>query len=268
VGAADHAGTESRRDDRVASFSNVGNTTRGADLLAPGRSIVSLRSPQSWIDENHPEGRVSYAGQPRFFRGSGTSQAAAVVSGAAAPLLGERPNLTPDQVKWVLQRSSSRIPGPATAQGAGLIDVGLASRLNASAAPRQQFPLATGRGSLELARGGSHVVDPETGSELTGERDIFGRPWLPASWSTAAWNETAWSGGMWRAVAWTGSDWGGTSWAGKTWRSITWANSTWTGKTWRADLWSGKTWRNNTWNGKTWRDACWNGKTWRGDDWR
>jgi serine protease AprX len=268
VGAADNAGTDKRNDDYVASFSSVGNSSRGPDLVAPGRSIVSLRTPGSFIDENHAEGRVSYAGQPRFFRGSGTSQAAAVVSGSVALLLADRPTLTPDQVKWALQRTATRITGPAIAQGAGLIDLDKAGKLNAGSAPRQQFPPATGRGSLELARGGSHVVDPETGAELTGEQDIFGHPWQPASWTAAAWNETAWTGGIWNAVAWTGPDWGGSSWAGETWRSISWANATWLGKTWRADLWSGKTWRNNSWTGTTWRDACWNGKTWRGDDWR
>ncbi|MGI5240314.1 S8 family serine peptidase [Dactylosporangium sp. CA-139066] len=64
-----------------------------ADLLAPGRSIVSLRDPGSYIDTNCPTGLLPAAIDPgqRYFRGTGTSQATAAVSGAAALLLQQRP---------------------------------------------------------------------------------------------------------------------------------------------------------------------------------
>ena len=45
----------------------------------------------------------------RLFRGSGTSQAAAVVSGAAALLLQAYPNLTPDQVKAALVSTATPV---------------------------------------------------------------------------------------------------------------------------------------------------------------
>ena len=67
----------------VAPFSSGGSWQRHVDLLAPGTSIVSLRAPGSFVDANHPEGRVAGDSTGRLFRGSGTSQAAAVVSGAA-----------------------------------------------------------------------------------------------------------------------------------------------------------------------------------------
>ena len=39
-----------------AAFSTRGNTDpRHADLVAPGRSIVSLRDPGSFIDANYPD---------------------------------------------------------------------------------------------------------------------------------------------------------------------------------------------------------------------
>ena len=79
-------------------------------MVAPGRSIVSLRAPGSLIDQAFPGGRVG----DRLFRGSGTSQAAAVTSGAVALLLQQYPNLTPDQVKAALVASASS-SGPARA---------------------------------------------------------------------------------------------------------------------------------------------------------
>lgn len=266
VGASDHAGTENRRDDLVAAFSSVGGPSRGPDLVAPGRSVVSLRAPGSWLDERHATARVG-DGSGRFFRGSGTSQAAAVISGAVALVLDERPELTPDQVKYVLTANADLITGSATAQGAGLLDLKDIRKIDPRLAPEQTFERAQGTGSLELARGGSHVADPETGVELTGEFDFFGRPWDAASWTAASAAGTAWSGGTWIGAILTGSDWDGTSWTGKTWRAAIWLDSDWTGKTWRSDLWSGKTWRDSSWTGKTWRDATWSGKTWRDATW-
>jgi serine protease AprX len=83
VGASEPHGTFTTGDDTVAEFTNRGDSSRGVDLVAPGRSLVSLRAPGSFIDQRHPEGRVG----DRFFRGSGTSQSAAVVAAAAAVVL-------------------------------------------------------------------------------------------------------------------------------------------------------------------------------------
>src|SRR4029453_4060035 len=83
VGAADEHGTAARTDDTVAPYSSRGSSVRHADVLAAGSSVISLRTPGSFIDENYPEARVAdAAGDVRFLRGSGTSQAAAVVSGS------------------------------------------------------------------------------------------------------------------------------------------------------------------------------------------
>ncbi len=77
----------------VPVWAPSGDTVRNPDLIAPGVSIASLRVPGSRIDTDHPGGRV--AGDDRLFLGSGTSQAAAVTSGAVALLLEQRPELTP-----------------------------------------------------------------------------------------------------------------------------------------------------------------------------
>src|SRR5207253_2660305 len=77
VGADDAKGTADPADDAVSSFSGWGDGTRNPDVLAPGRSIVSLRDPGSYVDNTYPQARVTN----KLFRGSGTSQATAVVSG-------------------------------------------------------------------------------------------------------------------------------------------------------------------------------------------
>src|SRR5581483_10085441 len=89
VGAVDTQGTVSPSDDTVATFSSAGNGTRNPDLVAPGVHIASLRDPGSTIDRQF--GATATVGT-RFFRGSGTSQATAVMSGAAALAIQQHPN--------------------------------------------------------------------------------------------------------------------------------------------------------------------------------
>jgi len=85
-------------DDKVASFSAAGPTFEGfvkPDIVAPGGHMSGLMSFDSQIVTEHPE----FHDGGRYFEMSGTSQAAAVVSGVVALLLTDNPALTPDQVK-------------------------------------------------------------------------------------------------------------------------------------------------------------------------
>ncbi|RMF84760.1 MAG: hypothetical protein D6736_18700 [Nitrospinota bacterium] len=61
--------------------------------------------------------------------GSGTSQAAAHVSGLVALLLGVNPSLTPDDIRMVLQDTALDLGVTGTLQGAGLIDAAFATQL-------------------------------------------------------------------------------------------------------------------------------------------
>ena len=54
VGAVDHSGTPSTSDDVVADFTSAGSAARRPDVLAPGKSVVSLRVPGSFADVEHP----------------------------------------------------------------------------------------------------------------------------------------------------------------------------------------------------------------------
>jgi serine protease AprX len=265
VGADDTKGTNDPKDDIVPTWSARGDGTRGPDLVAPGKSMVGLRVGGSELDLAHPEAQI---GNTRFFLGSGTSQASAVVSGAAALLLSQRPGLTPNQVKYLLKSTAARLPSTdLVGQGSGLINVKAAKDAATPLAvlATQTFLASTGLGTLEGARGSVHVADG--GVELAGEQDIFGSAFVSATWATDAALGATWSGGMWNGNIWTGNTWSGNTWSGNTWSGNTWSGNTWSGNTWSGNTWSGNTWSGNTWSGNTWSGNTWSGNTWTTNVW-
>ena len=261
VGAADTKGTKSTKDDRVADFSSCG-TARNVDVVAPGRSVASLRVKGSQADKKHP---TAVVGQD-FFRGSGTSQAAAMVSGAAAVVIGAHPEYTADQVKAALVSTASPIRGSAACQGGGMIDVGAAATTwTPNGDHTQEFAPSTGTGSLEAARGTDHLENE--GVMLKGEVDIFGIAFDGSTWSGSTWSGSTWSGGLWNGSTWSGSTWSGSTWSGSTWSGSTWSGSTWSGSTWSDAYWTGSTWSGGAWSASTWTGSSWTGSNWTGLTW-
>ena len=221
VGSDSANGTTTTADDVVSSFSNDGDGTRNPDVIAPGDKVVSLRSQGSYLDKTYPAGRIG----DRLFRGSGTSQAAAVVSGAAALLLSQRPGLTPDQVKALLTRTAKPVPGASqAAQGNGLIDLAAARTAATPTNATQTFALSTGLGSLELSRGSVHVT--VGGQQVRGEVDVRGRSFNAATFANGLRNGTNWQNTL------TGMTWSGMTWSGMTWSGMTWSGMTWSGQGW------------------------------------
>src|SRR5215472_16053187 len=99
VGALDTNGTADRSDDTVAAFSSHGPTAFDLvvkpDIVAPGRRITSAEAAGSLLSVNFPGQHVAGSGPNAYIKGSGTSMAAAFVSGAAALLIDERSSLQP-----------------------------------------------------------------------------------------------------------------------------------------------------------------------------
>jgi serine protease AprX len=229
VAASDTNRTSGSADDFIADFSSRGDLSRRPDVAAPGRSVVSLRAPGSYIDTTFAGARVG----KRLFRGSGTSQAAAVTSGAVAVLLQRYPHLTPDQVKAAFTATGLKLKtrkGEVLEKGMKGLDVDKAADkvkdvLEGKLPSSQMFSPATGLGSIEAARGSEHVTDGET--TLTGEIDVTGAAWDARSWRDDAWNARSWRGSSWRA---------------RSWRS-----DGWTARSWRSDVWQGRSWRGSGW---------------------
>ena len=125
VGALNTRGTEVRSDDIMATYSSCGPTVIDGllkpELVAPGNRIASTVNGGAVLAQQHPERVVSGHGANAYMELSGTSMAAAVVSGAAALLLEAKSSLQPADVKMLLQLTSTRV------EGAGLIEAGAGS---------------------------------------------------------------------------------------------------------------------------------------------
>ncbi len=266
VGSSDNLGTSGLTDDTVSTFSSGGDGNRNHDLVAPGAHVVSLRDPGSYIDDNNPTARVA----TRFFRGSGTSMASAVVSGAAALLISQHSTLTPDMVKGLLTSTATPLLGATSVlQGAGELNL----RTALTAVPGlavQAFTPSTGTGSLDGARGSARLS--WGGVQLQGEVDIFGLPFNAAQAAQALSAGTIWQGGVFDGVVWTGSGFATMaladgSWSGQAWNQTPWTNNSWSNNSWSNNSWSNNSWSNNSWSNNSWSNNSWSNNSWSNNSW-
>ena len=185
AGASDTRETADPADDRVAAFSSR-SRDRTPDVVAPGTKMVSLRVPGSALDREYPEARIGTG----YFRGSGTSQAAAVVSGVVARLLSARPELAPDQVKALLATGAVDLPEPREADGAGRVDLArtLAAPVPDADSVRQDWAPA--------------ILDRRALARALRDNDDYaagGAEWSGRRWSGRRWSGRRWSGASWIA---------------------------------------------------------------------
>ena len=259
VGAADTQGTVNAADDTVATFSSAGNGVRNPDLVAPGVHIAGLRDPGSTIDQQY--GATATVGS-RFFRGSGTSQSTAIVSGAAALVLQQHPSYTPDEVKQLLMSTALNLRAPANHATEGRGELNLNHALGTSVGTYQQhYVPATGLGSLEQARGSLHVT-AANGVVLAGEQDIMGSAFNSAAMAALEAAGQSWSGGTWNGQTWSGQSWSGQSWSGQSWSGQSWSGQSWSGQSWSGQSWSGQSWSGQSWSGQSWSGQSWSTADW------
>lgn len=111
------------KQDSLAWFSSKGPTTdyvRKPDLSAPGVDICAAQW-NGWLDSHN------CSDQEEHIAISGTSMATPHVSGVAALLLQQKPDLNPEEVKSILMQSSSPVNRDHTlnyelSYGAGVVD--------------------------------------------------------------------------------------------------------------------------------------------------
>jgi serine protease AprX len=310
VGALDEGGTADRSDDTVPDFSARGPAPQGVskpELVAPGRSVVSLRAPGSVIDTAHPDARVAGG----YFTGSGTSFSTAVAAGAAAVLRAER-SLSPDQVKVLLAGTAYAADGLLDVDAAG------AGGLDLDAARRTPAPAVDGAAGGCQARGngmkartclaGSGASVPGTVGEWTALHRALVRgdaeaaasswsrmspkaqAWVASSWSslpadlreelTAEWAARNWAGdpALWAARNWAARNWAARNWAASSWSARNWAASSrsgsaddwlygWEARNWAARNWAARNWAASSWSARNWAARNWAGGTWSARNW-
>lgn len=252
VGAVDVHQTIDRRDDEIAPFSSSALTVDGftkPDLAAPGTTIVATRDAGSTIDQVHPDAIVD----GDYFKGTGTSQAGAVVSGVAALLLQANPSLTPGAVKSILMGTTFRASQYRAGGGAGMVDAATAIQsIGSGDWANAGLIRSLGAGSLEASRGRFHVyTDLNHDGEpdlVTGEQDVLGDPWDSNSWSSTSWSSNSWSSTSWSSLIAENSGWSSNSWSSNSWSGMYWNSNSWSSNSWSSNSWSSNAWSSNTWS--------------------
>jgi serine protease AprX len=247
VGAVDDRATTTRNDDTVPAFTAQGPVSEGTandplvvakpDVVAPGVGLISLVSPGSHIEQTAPPSTVGVSG---YRRGSGTSQATAVVSGVAALLL-ERRDWTPDEVKAALVRGANPVDGaPAQLVGAGLVSYSSSLGSTISGAT-QPIPRQDAFDGLDLTRRGvlvtsfacmpaRAVVD---GNDCT---YVHGALTAQAVSRLQGPDLVPFDGGAYATDPWTGQSWYGSQWVqGQSWYGQSWYGQSWYGQSWYED---------------------------------
>jgi serine protease AprX len=228
VGGIDDSGTATTADDALASWSSRGVTPIDGlakpDLVAPGRKVVSLRVPGSTLDQELHDRLVAGLDPlvPAYFRLSGTSMAAPVVSGVVALMLEGNPTLTPAQVKARLKGTATALPyGSPEATGSGMVSAVAALAASDQNAGTVAEPISAGFASETywLVYG-----QPLTWLDLTlnGGVDSNGVPWSEISWSNLVWDALTWQNLNWGSFSWSAVNWQDIAWEDIAWEDVAW----------------------------------------------
>ncbi|MBV9872401.1 MAG: S8 family serine peptidase [Frankiaceae bacterium] len=192
---------------RLSSFSGSGvvDGMVKPDLVAPGEHILGAETHDTVIGRANPSAWDSFG----LFRGSGTSEATALVSGAAAAFIADHPRRGPVFVKAALRVTADDMNNWRA--GEGLLDL-----------------------DFEGKHGNGHHGD----SNPTGDSSFDSAAWQANSWQNGNWVD-------WLASSWSASSWSASSWSASSWSASSWSASSWSAGSWSASSWSDAGWGDN-----------------------
>ena len=276
VGSLDEKVTaDDRSDDIVSAFSGRGPTPQGVakpDLVTAGTSLVSVRSPGSYVDSAFGSARVGGS----YFRGSGTSFATSATAGAAATLLQARPDLSPDQVKSLFRSTAYSAGGLSNPHAAGAGGLDLAAALQAAApqvtATELDAPPAGDEAAWHAFLQALMDDDREAAAQAWSQISPAGHRWAGHRWGGHRWGANSWSGHRWAGHRWAGGgvsadEWEMRFWAGHRWAGHRWASDAFVGHRWAGHRWAEEEWAGHRWAGHRWAEEEWAGHRWAGHRW-
>jgi serine protease AprX len=213
VGAADTTG----KKPAVAPFSGYDNVdgVGKPDVVAAGVNVLGEMPDDALISQQYPDARQDSG----LFRGSGTSQSTAVVSGLAALYLQSHKWASPYQVKAAIRGAANKV-GNGKTDGEGLVAVPTGAAYN---------PFNTGESSLNMFQWYSTA-------------SIWGPFWLGTDPNTDAWDVRNWTARHWLARNWTARHWLARNWTDDNWAARNWTVRNWTARHWLARNWAAASW--------------------------
>lgn len=228
VGAADIGTRVTGGDDTPAPWSAWGYTPDGfmkPELAAPGRYMVGPVPTSGVLYSQRPASVTS----PGYMQLSGTSFSAPVVAGAAAMLLGQHPDWTPDQVKGALMLTATAEPKVKLGQlGVGDVNIAAARAIRTNHIPNPNAAL-----------------EQFVGAAADGTAVFNSAAWASAAHASAAWADAAWSDAAWSSAAWSSAAWSDAAWSDAAWASAAWASAAWSDAAWSDAAWSDAAWADN-----------------------
>jgi serine protease AprX len=226
VGAADIGSSIAAGDDVNAPFSAWGYTPDGfmkPEIGAPGRYMIAPVPTSAVMYSQHADHVTS----PGYMQLSGTSFAAPVVAGAAAALMGQHPDWTPDQVKGALMLTATpQLKVKFGQLGVGDVNIALARSSKVKTPPN---PNAAINRFVVTAADGTRVFDSAAWSDAA---------WSDAAWADAAWSDAAWSSAAWSSAAWSDAAWSDAAWASAAWGTAAWSDAAWSDAAWSDAAWA------------------------------
>jgi subtilisin family serine protease len=173
-------------DDQRAVFSNYGKIS----VAAPGLDILSLRARRTDTMMGI-EGEISYkpgdafvGDDHRYYRASGTSFSAPIVSGLASLMIANNPSLTNQQVMNIIESTARDVGTPGVDQytGYGIIDAVAALK-----APKDYFLFAGIQRVEVVQKGGAQLVrvhGTASANDFGSARIEIGVGETPTAWKT------------------------------------------------------------------------------------